>query len=112
MLNTGVPYSDQNKINIFSLFLWSSGQTSWLQIHMSRVRFPALPNFLRGNGSERGPLSLVRITEELLERKVAAAVYKTEINGSVCMKSTAYSDRKESYRFCSLAVHKVSQILS
>jgi hypothetical protein len=26
---------------------------------------------------ERGPLNLVRIMEELLERKVAAAVYKT-----------------------------------
>jgi hypothetical protein len=32
-------------------------------------------------GLERGPHSLVRITEELLERKVAAPVYKTEING-------------------------------
>jgi hypothetical protein len=30
---------------------------------------------------ERGPLSLMRIIEELLERKVAALVYKTEING-------------------------------
>jgi hypothetical protein len=26
--------------------LWSSGQSFWLQIHRSRVRFPALPNFL------------------------------------------------------------------
>jgi hypothetical protein len=32
-------------------------------------------------GLERVPLSLVRITEELLERKVAAPVQKTEING-------------------------------
>jgi hypothetical protein len=32
-------------------------------------------------GLERGPLSPVRIIEELLERKVAAPVYKTEING-------------------------------
>jgi hypothetical protein len=31
-------------------------------------------------GLERGTLSLVRIIEELLERKVAAPVYKTEIN--------------------------------
>jgi hypothetical protein len=30
---------------------------------------------------ERGPLSLVRIIEELLENKVAAPVYKAEING-------------------------------
>jgi hypothetical protein len=29
---------------------------------------------------ERGPLSLMRIIEELLERTVAAPVYKTEIN--------------------------------
>jgi hypothetical protein len=29
---------------------------------------------------ERGPHSLVRIIEELLERKAAASVYKTEIN--------------------------------
>jgi hypothetical protein len=31
-------------------------------------------------GLERGPLSLMRIIEELLERKVAAPVLKTEIN--------------------------------
>jgi hypothetical protein len=31
-------------------------------------------------GLERGPLSLVRIIEQLLERKVATPVYKTEIN--------------------------------
>jgi hypothetical protein len=34
--------------------LWSSGQSSWLQIQKSRVRFPALPDFLRsgcGTGS-------------------------------------------------------------
>jgi hypothetical protein len=29
-------------------------------------------------GLERGPLSLVSTTEELLDRKVAAPVYKTE----------------------------------
>jgi hypothetical protein len=32
-------------------------------------------------GLERGPLSLVRITDELFETKVVAPVYKTEING-------------------------------
>jgi hypothetical protein len=32
-------------------------------------------------GLERGPLSLVRINEEFLERKVAAPVQKTEIKG-------------------------------
>jgi hypothetical protein len=31
--------------------LWCSGQSSWLQIQRSRVRFPALPDFLRSSGS-------------------------------------------------------------
>jgi hypothetical protein len=31
-----------------------------------RVRFPALPDFLRNSALERGPLSLVSTTEELL----------------------------------------------
>ena len=47
--------------------LWSSGQSFWLQIQRSRVRFPALPDFLSSSGLERGPLSLVRSIEELLE---------------------------------------------
>jgi hypothetical protein len=40
-----------------------------------RVRFSALPDFLReAVVLERGPLSLVSKTEELLDRKVAAPV--------------------------------------
>jgi hypothetical protein len=45
---------------IFSFFfypglpLWSSGQSSWLQIQRPRVRFPALPDFLRSSGSRTG----------------------------------------------------------
>jgi hypothetical protein len=31
--------------------LWSSGQSSWLQIQILRVRFPELPDFLRSSGS-------------------------------------------------------------
>jgi hypothetical protein len=34
--------------------LWSSGQSSWLQIQRSRVRFPTLPDFLRNSGSGTG----------------------------------------------------------
>jgi hypothetical protein len=30
--------------------LWSSGQSSWLQIQVPRVRFPALPDFLGSSG--------------------------------------------------------------
>jgi hypothetical protein len=33
---------------------WSSGQSSWLQIQRSKVRFPALPNFLKSSGSGTG----------------------------------------------------------
>jgi hypothetical protein len=47
--------------------LWSSGQSSWLQIHRSPVRFPALPDFLRSSGSGTGSTQPVRIIEELLE---------------------------------------------
>jgi hypothetical protein len=39
----------------------------------ARVRFPALPE-KKLVGLERGPLSLVSITEELLHRKVVAPV--------------------------------------
>jgi hypothetical protein len=49
------------------------GQSSWLQIQGSRIRFPALPE-QKVMGLERGPLSLVSTTEELLDRKVAAPV--------------------------------------
>jgi hypothetical protein len=49
--------------------LWSSGQSSWLLIQMSRVRFPKLQDFLEIVGLERGPLSLVTIIKELIEWK-------------------------------------------
>jgi hypothetical protein len=56
-------------------FLWSSGQSSWLQIrrpgfdsrHYQKKKKKVV-------GLERGPLSLVSTTEELLDRKVAAPV--------------------------------------
>ena len=34
--------------------LWSSGQSFWLEIQRSRVRFPALPDFLSSSGSGTG----------------------------------------------------------
>jgi hypothetical protein len=34
--------------------MWSSGQSSWRQIQRTRVRFPALPHFLRSSGSGTG----------------------------------------------------------
>jgi hypothetical protein len=61
--------------------LWSSGQSSWLQIQKSRIRFPALSDFLMSSGSRTGSSQPREDNEELFERKVAAPVWKTEITG-------------------------------
>jgi hypothetical protein len=57
--------------------LWSSGQSSWLQIR--RPGFDSR-HYQKKKvvGLEWGPLSLVSTTEELLDIKVTAPVYKTE----------------------------------
>jgi hypothetical protein len=52
--------------------LCSSGQSFWLQIR--RPGFDSRHNQKKVVGLERGPLSLVSTTEELLDRKVAAPV--------------------------------------
>jgi hypothetical protein len=54
--------------------LWSSGQSSWLQIR--RPGFDSRHHQTKKKvvGLERGPLSLVSTNEELLDRKVAAPV--------------------------------------
>jgi hypothetical protein len=49
--------------------LWSSGQSSWLQIQRSRVRFWLYQIFCEVVNLERGPLSLVITIKELLGRK-------------------------------------------
>jgi hypothetical protein len=53
--------------------MWSSGQSSWLQIR--RPGFDSR-DYQKEKvvGLERGPLSLVNTTEELLDRKVATPV--------------------------------------
>ena len=50
---------DQNKYFVLNISfsrppLWSSGQSFWLEIQRSRVRFPALPDFLSSSGSGTG----------------------------------------------------------
>jgi hypothetical protein len=40
--------------------LWSSGQSSWLLTQRSRVRFPALPDFLNSSGSGKGSTQPLR----------------------------------------------------
>jgi hypothetical protein len=47
--------------------LWSSGQSSWLQIQRSRVRFSPLPDFLRSSWSGTGSTQ-PHVQEELLGR--------------------------------------------
>jgi hypothetical protein len=57
MLPLGIPkcrFEDNIKISEGWPPLWSSGQSSWLQIQRLRVRFPALPDFLRSNGFGTG----------------------------------------------------------
>jgi hypothetical protein len=49
--------------------LWSSDQSSWLQIQRSGFDFRRYQIIWEVVGLERGPLSLVSTTEELLERK-------------------------------------------
>jgi hypothetical protein len=49
--------------------LWSSGQSSWLQIQRSGFNFRLYEIFGEVVGLERGALSLASTTEELLDRK-------------------------------------------
>jgi hypothetical protein len=50
-------------------------------------------------GLERGPLSLVSTTEELLDRKVAAPVYKTEITAvGICHADHVAPSIRKSWR--------------
>jgi hypothetical protein len=62
--------------------LWSSGQSSWLQIQ--RFRFDSLSYqiFWAVVGLERGPLSLVGTIEELLERKIRGSDVEIRQYGS------------------------------
>jgi hypothetical protein len=52
--------------------LWSSGQSSWLQIR--KPGFDSRHYHKKSSGSGTGTLSLMSTTEELLDRKVAAPV--------------------------------------
>jgi hypothetical protein len=60
--------------------LWSSGQSSWLLIQRSRVRFQRYQIFWEVVGLERSPLSLVRIIEKLLEWKSSGSDQENRFN--------------------------------
>jgi hypothetical protein len=80
--------------------LWSSGQSSWLQIR--RPGFDSRHYKKKVVGLERGPLSLVSTPEELLDRKVAAPVQKTG--------NTAVGIRRADHVV--LSIHKMLAITS
>jgi hypothetical protein len=58
--------------------LWSSGQSSWLQVQRSEFDSRHHQIFCEVVALKQGPLSFVSTTEELLGSKIAAPVYKTE----------------------------------
>jgi hypothetical protein len=41
-------------VRLLGIPLWSSGESSWLQIQRPWARFPALPDFLKSSGSGTG----------------------------------------------------------
>jgi hypothetical protein len=61
--------------------LWSSGQNSWLQIQRSGFDFRQYQIFWEVVNLERGPLSLVSTTENLLERKSSVSGLGNRDNG-------------------------------
>jgi hypothetical protein len=56
--------------------LWSSGQSSWIQVQRSGFDSRRYQNFWEVAGLERGPLSLVSTIEELLGRKSRMTIFK------------------------------------
>jgi hypothetical protein len=61
--------------------LWSSGQGSWLQIQRSGFDSQSYQIFRELLGMERGPLSLVSTTEELLARKSSSSGLENRVYG-------------------------------
>jgi hypothetical protein len=61
--------------------LWSSGQSSWLQIWRPGFDSRHYQKKKKVAGLERGALSLVSTTEELLDRKVGLLSRKARIYG-------------------------------
>jgi hypothetical protein len=55
------------------VLLWYSGKSSWLQIQRSGFDSRRYQIFWEVVGLERGPLSLVSTTEELLDRKISSS---------------------------------------
>jgi hypothetical protein len=50
----GYAYQSLNTTDLNNRLADGGEVNSWLQFHRSRVRFPAVPDFLRSSGSETG----------------------------------------------------------
>jgi hypothetical protein len=77
--------------------LWSSGQSFWLQIQRSRVRFQALPDFLRNSGSGTGSTQPREGNWRATWNKSSGFGLKTEIkdrgNPLRCPRDTLYPQK-------------------
>ena len=68
-----LPYEKLLNIFLYGSFLSSSGQSFWLRIQRSRVRSPALPDFLSSSGSGTGSTQPREVKlRSYLNKKVAA----------------------------------------
>jgi hypothetical protein len=82
--------------------LWSSGHSSWLQIHNSGFDSRSYRIFWEIVCLERGPLSLVSTTEELLGRKSSSSGLETRDYGrrvpsrSISNFGTNFADKRQS----------------
>jgi hypothetical protein len=74
--------------------LWSSGQSSWLQVQRSEFVSLRYQVFLQVVILERGPLSLVSTIEELLGREISGSGLECREYGrkdpSRCPRGTLY----------------------
>ena len=61
--------------------LWSSGQSFWLQIQRSWIRFPALPEFLSSSGSGTGSTQPRDQLRSYLNKKNSGSRSRKQING-------------------------------
>jgi hypothetical protein len=77
--------------------LWSSGQSSWLQIQMSGFDSRCYQILWEAVGLERGPLSLVSTTEELIGRKSSGSCPENREyslrDPSRCPRGTIYTQK-------------------